>query len=399
MRNNLNTIIAPTLIIVSLVAQFGHVFIDLHKRVLSTAFYDSHRAGEDRPQGRSSQLLVSSFHSDINITVLNAEKMKKDTKKKKKKKKRRRRKKHRHDEETEQEPSSVSFNNSTMNDELPLQLRPENIVIAMVSFGNATTSTHVQRLVRSIRARGEWRQWVVIVTDNPSAYDSLVSQDPMIHIIEPRPQDYDPRLLPYDETKLKYKRFKTLLIEYVQNDPIFTIDDVSHILYMDVDIVVCKPLFPWIQDKWIEGANKRKEADPEWSIVYMFEEGGNSGRVAHGGLILQHVTLSEGCMVEWRKRMDETRTGRDQALLRAIIKEGEIETKCRIHRWKRKELIFPYTDYFESMKMEQFVHITNTHHSIRTDKMIQQLFLEKALNLTDEEKHDPHSLAIVPDNF
>jgi hypothetical protein len=228
----------------------------------------------------------------------------------------------------------------------------------------------------------------------------------MIYVIQPRKEDYDPILLPYTEVKLKYKRFKTLLIDYIQQDEEFRnryMDSssvgITHILYLDVDIVVCKPIFPWIQQKWIEDAKERQEANPEWSIVYMFDEGPGTGKVAHGGLILQHVRLSYGCMKEWRRQMDETRQGRDQALLRAMIKTGPTKIKCLIHRWKRKELVFPYTEYFKSLQMDQFVHITNTHHSQMTEKNVQQAFLEKALNLTEEEIQNPNSLAIVPDNF
>jgi hypothetical protein len=34
-----------------------------------------------------------------------------------------------------------------------------------------------------------------------------------------------------------------------------------------------------------------------------------------------------------------------------------------------------------------------------TEKSVQQAFLEKALNLTEEEIQNPKSLAVVPDNF
>lgn len=131
----------------------------------------------------------------------------------------------------------------------------------------------------------------------------------------------------------------------------------------------------------------------------MFKEGPKAGKVAHAGLILLHVDRSQGCMVKWRRRMDKQWMGRDQSLIREMMKDGSKRTKCKILTWKRKELISPHTEDFEAKRFEQFVHITNTFHSKQTDAAIQKAFLEEALNLTDSELQDPNSLANVPIGF
>ncbi|KAL3909513.1 MAG: hypothetical protein SGILL_008060 [Bacillariaceae sp.] len=287
----------------------------------------------------------------------------------------------------------------------------------MISLGNATQQNHVQRCIRSIRTRGEWKGRIVIITDQPQAYAELRADDPLTTCIRPHREDWED-LPPYKDIKLKYKRFKTLLIDYISgfgryndNDSaaaaVATMDttfanpfkDVTKILYLDVDIVVCKPLLPWIQWRWKEGFQKRQDLASGLSVVYMFKEGPNTGKVAHGGLILQDIKLSKGCMEEWRRRMDERRSGRDQALIREMMRNGSKKTGCKIHAWERKELIFPFPEDFKRMRMKQFVHITNTHHAALTDASMQKKFLEEALNLTPDERQDPNSLAIVPAGF
>lgn len=277
------------------------------------------------------------------------------------------------------------------------QFNADTTVIAMISFGNATKQNHVQRCVRSVRARGEWKGRIVIVTDSPQNYAALVAQDPLVHLITPRREDWQD-LPKYTVVKLKFKRFKTLLIDYMMADP--SLQDVGMILYTDVDIVVCKPIVPWIKRRWEEGRQVRLQSPPELSFAYMYDTG-NGGKAAHSGVILLHSKLSNGCLKTWRERMDAGRLKlkRDQFVLRHMRKDGPKVTGCRIPVWPRKELIFPLQKDFEKRRFEQFVHITNTFHAGQTDALIQKAFLEDALDLTETERNDPNSLAIVPEGF
>ena len=294
---------------------------------------------------------------------------------------------------------SVEMNNHTTADTIidVEEFNVETTVLAMISFGNATKQNHVQRCLRSARARGEWTGRVVILTDSPQNSATLVAQDPLVHLLTPRREDWED--LPHFNTmKIKFKRFKTLLIDYMLADK--RLQDVTHILYMDVDIVVCKPIVPWIRKKWDMGRPARQSAPKNMSFAYMFDTG-NGGMAAHSGVILLHTRLSNGCMKTWRERLDAGRLSvtRDQFVIRLMRKAGPTKTGCKIPTWPRKELIFPLPKDFEQQRFEQFVHITNTFHAGQTDAQTQKGFLEEALNLTAEERLNPDSLAIVPEGF
>ena len=290
-----------------------------------------------------------------------------------------------------------SSSSSSSNGILEQEFNANTTVLAMIAFGNATRQNHVQRCVRSARARGQWTGRILIVTDSPQSYASLVEHDPLIHLITPHREDWED--LPFfQEIKAKFKRFKTRLIDYTLADA--RLQDVGLILYMDVDIVVCKPIAPWLKKKWDEGREQRMITPADMSITYMFETG-NGGKAAHSGVILMHTALSNGCLKTWREKMDQSRLTirRDQNILRMMRKVGGQTTKCRIELWPRRELIFPMPKDFFNRRFKQFVHITNTFHAGQTDVLLQKKFLEDALNLTAEERQDPNSLAIVPERF
>lgn len=270
-------------------------------------------------------------------------------------------------------------------------------VLAMISFGNATRQNHVQRCIRSARARGQWKGRIVVVTDAPQRYDNLVQNDALVHVLVPRAQDWQD-LPPFHDIKIKYKRFKTRLIDYVLADA--RLNNVKIILYMDVDIVVGKPILPWLQTKWQKSRQERQRSPADMSITYMFATG-NGGKAAHSGVILLHTALSNGCMTTWRRKLDARRltVHRDQQMLRFMRNAGAQKTKCRITLWPKKELIFPLQKDFEQRRFAQFVHITNTFHAGQTNALLQQAFLEDALNLTRQERQNVNSLAIVPEQF
>eukprot|EP00977_Amphora_coffeiformis_P015463 scaffold4511_cov171-Amphora_coffeaeformis.AAC.29 len=276
----------------------------------------------------------------------------------------------------------------------------DTTVIAMISFGNATRQNHVQRCLRSIRARGQWKGRVVVLTDAPQNYQDLVLQDPLLQILTPREQDWQEMpVLPSE--KLKYKRFKTFLIDYMAEDP--RLHNVGHILYLDVDVIVGKPISPWIKETWKRTWSKSSYEPREMSFMYMFGDM-NGGKTAHSGVILLHSKLSNGCLHTWRKKLDKvgmTKKSRDQYMLRMMRREGPEKTGCAITTWTKtdKDLLFPMPNDFEQRTVAQFVHITNTYHAGQTDAQTQRAYLEEVLNLTDKERQDPNSLAIVPDGF
>lgn len=288
---------------------------------------------------------------------------------------------------------------SSPNDGDDTLLDVDKTVLAMIVFGNATKQNHVQRCIRSARTRGEWKGRIVILTDSKEAYSDLVRDDPLIHLLHPQKEDTLEELPEFRAEKMKFKRFKTLLIDYMSEET--ALQDVEYTLYLDIDIVVCQPIAPWLRQKWTEGLDKRRAAKASnVSIMWMFDTG--FGKAAHSGVILLHTRLSRWCLQHWREIMDRQRMkiGRDQKLIRNIRRRGEEVTKCKVSVWpKNEDLLFPMQADFENRRYVQFVHITNTFHAAHTDAQTQQAFLEDALNLTVEERQRPNSLAIVPEGF
>lgn len=296
-------------------------------------------------------------------------------------------------------------NAAVQKEDAGLSLNEDNMVVALIAFGNATRGIHVQRVIRSARARGEYKGRFVILTDSTDeAYiNDLVRDDPLIHVLPPRRQDWED-MAAFKHEKMKIKRFKTLLIEYIDAEPV--LDHVQHILYLDVDIIVCQPLLPWLEAKWKQGAHARQHAlDENASIMSMFHEGvpKKGTHAAHSGLILLHRTLSHGCVQKWRDYMERYRdkAPRDQWLVRKMRKQQNAGIPCKIPLWwpNAQDFVFPVSRDMEERRFATFVHITNTFRAKRINATLQQAFLEDALKLSPEERRDPKSLAFVPESF
>ena len=279
------------------------------------------------------------------------------------------------------------------------EFQPDKLVLAMIALGNATRGTHVQRVIRSARARGEWKGRIAVITDDAQAYSDVVKEDPSVYLILPRREDWQD-MPEFDHEKMKMKRFKTLLMEYILDDT--RMRDAEHVLYLDIDIILTKPVVPWLQNKWNEGRTARITQQLDLSTMYMFSEGPGKGMAAHSGLILLHKHLSQGCLQKWRELMEVYRhkAPRDQWLVRKMRK-NPVKMQCKIRTWPLhpQDILFPEPKDLEKRAYPQFVHMTNTYRAKWIDANLQKTYYEDALLLTEEEKNDPNSLAIVPQNF
>ena len=183
-----------------------------------------------------------------------------------------------------------------------LEFRQETLTLAMIAFGNATKGNHVHRVIRSARTRGEWNGKIVIITDSKDAFTGLTENDPRVFVLHPRQRDWE-GLPNFQHDKMKIKRFKTLLLDYILEDP--RLEETEFVLYLDIDIVLCQPLVPWLRQKWEKGTRSRQAAFADgMSSMYMFSEGKNKGLAGHSGVILLHRDLSRGCLLKWRQLFD-----------------------------------------------------------------------------------------------
>lgn len=189
------------------------------------------------------------------------------------------------------------------NEDNDIEFKEEKLVLAMIAFGNATKGTHVQRVIRSARTRGEWHGRIVIITDSKHAYRDVTTEDPLVSVLHPQREDWQ-ELPEFKEDKMKIKRFKTLLLDYIFREP--DLIDTEFVFYVDIDIILGQPLVPWLREKWQKGAKNRMAAIRDgMSTMYMFNEAYKKGPTAgHSGLILLQKDLSDGCLRKWRELFD-----------------------------------------------------------------------------------------------
>lgn len=152
-----------------------------------------------------------------------------------------------------------------------------NTVVVTLSFGiNATETNLLERLLYSLQTNGDWHGKIVILTDRQDYYQEKLKaysstspkEDPdhplssldwnKILILPAREHDLYPRN-PYNVSRpyfdfvtesMRFKRFKTLILDYLDAYllPMDLRRNYQHVLYLDVEIVVARPIVGLLQD-------------------------------------------------------------------------------------------------------------------------------------------------------
>jgi len=148
-------------------------------------------------------------------------------------------------------------------------------------------------MIRSVRNRGGFNGPVYVFTDRPENFGSMEKVFP-ISVPEPA-------------GSMGAKQYKTFMNACIPYD---------YILYIDVDIVVGKPLGPWIK--------KAKEAALSHSLV-LFWDTASVGHFYHSGVILVKRDVSPDFMRRWRRKIWFGRVNRDQkALIRSVRRDKDV---------------------------------------------------------------------------
>lgn len=114
-------------------------------------------------------------------------------------------------------------------------------LIFLISMGKeAKDSKLVERFVWSARHRGEWQGYILLLTDAPiERYQGFSNR---FLVMNPDPKDFDDRFL----DDMPYKRFKTMIIDYINKDA--RLNDARLIYYLDADNIVGNSLSNMFQD-------------------------------------------------------------------------------------------------------------------------------------------------------
>ena len=267
--------------------------------------------------------------------------------------------------------------------------------IFLISFGEeAAESTLVERCVLSLRRRGTWGGYIVVLTDAPperyaNEWDERVL---VVHPLEEHMMSADGRPITYSRANrsLKCKRFKTYILDYCDREK--RLDSVEFVYYLDIDILAgnsIENLFDGIQRKYISS----KEQGRELSKLYFFTPLSEEWPL-QGGTFVVDRRSSGHCLDLWRAEMDQlvlSGRGRDQDALRTVyqrIEAGE-ESQCRLIRMDNEHFVtFPTSRQWDADLYHDYnlIHISNSVFAKRIDEEKQNELIHELLQLSEEEK-------------
>jgi len=201
----------------------------------------------------------------------------------------------------------------------------------VISMGEkAALAKTVERFIYSARNAGKYSGWIVVLTDAPPGrYSGLSKWTNNVIIMEPEKEHMKTH---YKIPSMIYKRFKTLVLEYVKRDP--RLDDVELVYYLDVDIVFGDSMwsaFHGIEETYRIGPrfptttnnsnNFTKTLPVPRGKMWMFEGNSNKWQIQGGQMVLDR-SVSSPCLELWRSKFDEEQTrniGKDQDLLMEML--------------------------------------------------------------------------------
>ncbi|KAL7527851.1 hypothetical protein ACHAWF_003720 [Thalassiosira exigua] len=145
--------------------------------------------------------------------------------------------------------------------------------IFLISFGQeAAESTLVERCILSLRRRGAWDGYVIVLTDaSPERYQEVWDDNVIVmHPLQEHMKAADGTTFEFtkENMSLKSKRFKTFIVDYMGRDK--RLDSVETVYYLDIDILAggsMSDLFTEIERKY---KVSRQERSGGRSKLYFF---------------------------------------------------------------------------------------------------------------------------------
>jgi hypothetical protein len=277
---------------------------------------------------------------------------------------------------------------------------PTSTAIAMISMGDAPKSRNVQRCILSIRRRGLFEGPIIVVTDltgekHENYQRQILQWDKNTLVLEAKPEHLQASNTPKRRNHMGFKRFKTVVWDYVEEASI------HRVLYVDIDVVVGKPLKDFFDYYEESVAQNFQDAPTTASFVSYFvnqehkrQEPGKY--IAHTGLMVLDRRHSPICLSAWQRVFDnKPKVPWDQVLLaRAIEKQAKMATEdpsvgtCSIHELDMDQhVLFPEESDLQATKLKTFIHITRLRAG-RIDNKVQEDYLTSVLKLDEKERKE-----------
>ena len=297
----------------------------------------------------------------------------------------------------------------------------ESTIIVTICFGTATQTQLLERLLYSLHFNGQWSKEkgrVVVLTDHAEHYTAqrehyhqqLNVKYPNLSIIAAKQEDLYPvnrnnvsQPLEFITDAMRYKRFKTLILDYLE-DHYYMTSIYEHVLYLDVEIVIARPIHGLLQDyldSMIENnvfvdvksngrVNTTLTKNP--SFMSFFTDCSKCARSnfnLNGGTFLLHTQYSKSCLSRWKDLFDAgaTYAKYDQRYLQVMKQERSKQTKqwhlCKFYQLPTHHRIYPSKQNMLNKKSTTVIHNTNTYMAKKIPIDIQNSYFTYLLNTTE----------------
>ena len=290
-----------------------------------------------------------------------------------------------------------------------MQQNQDDRAIYLVSMGEkADDISLVQRCLISIRRKGNWRGYVVVLTnvkfqkmyqEKLGKIDTyLYGDDSHVIALHPTYEQLQDTLTKAKRDSMKIKRQKTRALDVLEQDS--RLDGVRLVIYMDIDIVVGRCLNSFLRHAENNYGVEAKGTNDEFeSQLHLFED---RNMPLHGGVMVMARNSSEFCLQKWREEQDTNPLqAYDQVALLHMYNQNQKgkDTRCKVVQMKRgKHLVFPTEGYMgkkiksSNPSFRTFIHVTNNQRAGQISADVQTEFFVKVLELTEQEKAGISSL-------
>ena len=290
-----------------------------------------------------------------------------------------------------------------------MQQNQDDRAIYLVSMGEkADDISLVQRCLISIRRKGNWRGYVVVLTnvkfqkmyqEKLGKIDTyLYGDDSHIIALHPTYEQLQDTLTKARRDSMKIKRQKTRALDVLEQDS--RLDGVRLVIYMDIDIVVGRDLNSFLRHAENNYGVGAKASNGEFeSQMHLFED---RHMPLHGGVMVMARNSSEFCLEKWREEQDTNPLqAYDQVALLHMYNQNQKgkDTRCKVVQMKRgKHLVFPTEGYMgkkikgSNPSFRTFIHVTNNQRAGQISVDVQTEFFVKVLELTEQEQAGISSL-------
>lgn len=242
--------------------------------------------------------------------------------------------------------------------------KKEEVVFAMIAFGEAVHTEIVERAVESIRGTGNHPGYVLLITDAPQGHYGG-PDDPNLLVytaVMPKIPQQGEKGQKHMPLKMHYKRFKSRIIQIMDEFP--QLDGVESIIYMDIDIVLGRDVHPFLHytaestRTILESPQFKKKPDP---FLQLFPEMVHKNKMEdyHSGVMVMHRQYADGCLQAWQSLIDSEAFRRDQAALTQVSRHVELYN-CTVHAMPREPFIlFPEKQDMQQGYTKTFIHVTD----------------------------------------